>query len=137
MLAAFHSNVASSLIIASRFRVDSEIENWKLNRKFMTFSGHFLTRLLLGLVEDVSSGFRLYNLEKIELDLFDRFSMNGYDFFFKSAFILKRNKIGISEIGVSLRPRHYGTSKMYLSNIFSGLIELLRFRSEYRRRGRH
>jgi dolichol-phosphate mannosyltransferase len=137
MLVELNSNQESSVIIASRFKKDSEIQNWKLNRKIMTYLGHLLTRIILGLAEDVSSGFRIYNLEKIELDLFSNFSMDGYDFFFKSAFIFKHNEIKISEIGVSLRPRHYGSSKMYLSNIVSGLIELLRFRNEFRRRAGH
>ena len=133
MIGALHAHKGSGLVIASRFKINSDIENWKLNRRIMTFLGHFLTRLVLGLDEDVSSGFRIYDLKRIELSLFDGFSMNGYDFFFKSAFILKSKKILISEIGVSLRPRQHGTSKMYLSNIFSGLIELLTFRNEFRK----
>ena len=131
MVSALLKDSKSALIIASRFKTNSSLEGWTALRILMTYMGHFLTRFILNLKVDASSGFRVYDLSRIDLSLFDRINMSGYDFFFKSAYILTRNNLVISEIGVSLRSRNSGDSKMYLSNMLTGLIELLTFKIRF------
>ncbi|MFA5332015.1 MAG: polyprenol monophosphomannose synthase [Methanoregula sp.] len=102
----------SEIVIASRFIRKDSLQEWKLWRKFLTISGHFVTRLCLNIPYDVTGAFRLYKIDRIPKILFEKIASKGYSFFPESLNIMDRNGIRISEIPVILPKRTYGESKL-------------------------
>ena len=85
---------------------------------------------------DASGAFRLYNLSKINQNLFFLVQSKGYSFFFESLFILNLNRLKIKEIPINLPARTYGTSKMTWSDALNSLnfLILLFFRKLFRKK---
>ena len=112
------------LVIGTRFVEKGSLDEWKLSRKVITHTGHFITKALLRMPYDASGAFRLYRLERIKPYLFKMVKANGYSFFPESLYILFLNGIRVKEIPIKLPKRCYGDSKMTLRDICKGVISL-------------
>lgn len=112
---------------SSRFLNRSDLDGWNLRRKATTHLGHLLTRVLLGLPYDSSSGFRAYNLSNIPKKYFEFVESSGYSFFFESLKILDLNQVSIVDVPMNLPPRTYGSSKMKLKDILDSIKILFIF----------
>jgi len=112
------------VIVGSRFLEDESLPGWSPVRKLMTGFGHFLTQSLLGIRQDASGAFRVYDLTRIPPELFKLVTAKGYAFFFESLFILSCNKFKINEIPIVLPSRSSGASKMSLREIWRGVARL-------------
>jgi dolichol-phosphate mannosyltransferase len=110
---------AADVVIGSRYVQPDSLPGWTLIRKLLTTTGHLLTETLLGISQDATGAFRVYNLETIPRALFDLVQSRGYAFFFESLLIVNRNGFSIVEVPVKLPARSAGHSKM-------GLIEIQR-----------
>lgn len=121
----------SDIVVASRFIRNDSLQEWSLWRKFLTTSGHVATRLLLGIPYDITGAFRLYKLDRIPKELFEKVVSRGYSFFPESLNIMHRNGIRISEIPVILPQRTYGDSKLKFGDMIHWLwfIVALGFRN--------
>jgi len=115
----------ATIVVGSRYLQKDSLSTWNLFRKFLTYLGHFLTVNLLNVPYDASGAFRLYNLEKIDENLFGLILSRGYSFFFESLFILYHNKITVVETPIELPSRTYGTSKMTYKDAWNSLTFLL------------
>ncbi len=113
------------VVTGTRFTDPRSLKDWDPFRKAVTFTGHFLTRHLLKMPEDVSGAFRLYRLDRIPRELFDRVTAIGYAFFFQSLFILSRNGFKIKEVPIVLPARTCGHSKMTVKEAATGFLLLL------------
>jgi dolichol-phosphate mannosyltransferase len=100
------------LVVGSRYRQSGSLPDWNLLRKFLTYVGHALTYFVLRISGDASGAFRLYNLTRIDPEVFERVRSNSYAFFFESLFLLIRNHFVVAEIAIVLPARTYGHSKM-------------------------
>jgi dolichol-phosphate mannosyltransferase len=114
------------IVIGSRHILENSLQGWNLWRKFLTLTGHLLTKNLLNMPYDATGAFRLYCLGTIPLDTFDRISSKGYSFFFESLAILNLNAFRIKEIPITLPPRTYGHSKMKVNDMVYCLIFMFR-----------
>jgi dolichol-phosphate mannosyltransferase len=112
--------------VGSRFIKAESLPGWSLLRRLMTLIGHLLTRHLLGISQDASGAFRVYDLGKIAPQIFKLVTTKGYGFFFDSLHLLKCNKIKINEISIILPSRTYGNSKMSLIEVWKGLYHLFK-----------
>jgi dolichol-phosphate mannosyltransferase len=110
--------------VGSRFLQKESLPGWSPIRKMMTTVGHFLTKTLLGMPNDASGAFRVYDLTRIPREVFTLVKPEGYAFFFESLFILTRNKFTISEVPIVLPSRVAGASKMSLVEMERGLARL-------------
>ena len=90
----------------------------------MTHAAHLLTQIVLGLPYDGSGAFRVYRLDNIPQQLFDRVQDRGYSFFWESLYIIWINRIAIEQIAIPLPARTYGHSKMTLRDVGLGLRRL-------------
>lgn len=109
------------LVIGSRFLSGDGVKEWNPYRKFLTAIGHFLTVVLLKLPYDATGAFRLYDLTRIDLDIFQLVSSKGYSFFFESLHLFCVNGYKIKEIPVVLPARSCGHSKMRIRDILNSL----------------
>lgn len=100
------------LALGSRYLRKGSLSEWNPLRKMITLFAHFLTKTLLGLKEDASGAFRIYDLEKIPFATFQIITARSYSFFFESLFILRKNEFNANQIPIHLSARTYGSSKM-------------------------
>lgn len=118
----------ANIVVGSRYMQKDSLATWNLFRKFLTYLGHFLTVNMLSMPYDASGAFRLYKLKKIDKNLFQLITSNGYSFF-ESLFILYYNKTTIVETPIELPSRTYGTSKMTYTDAWNSLKFLLKLYS--------
>ncbi|MDX2053228.1 MAG: glycosyltransferase [Polyangiaceae bacterium] len=107
----------ADIVLGSRYMQNASLPGWSFFRKTLTVLGHTLTKTLLGISEDATGAFRVYNLETIPRGLFDLVQSRGYAFFFESLLVLSRNECKIAELPIALPARTYGSSKMSLTEI--------------------
>jgi dolichol-phosphate mannosyltransferase len=107
----------ADLVVGSRYLETDSLPGWSLMRKSLTTFGHLLTKALLGISQDATGAFRVYNLRTIPRELFGLVRSRGYAFFFESLLILERNGHPIAEVPISLPARTYGNSKMSLVEV--------------------
>ena len=100
------------VVVASRWLQSGSLPGWNVLRRFLTNFGHILTRYLLGMPQDATGAFRLYDLAKIPQHLFSAVKSRSYAFFFESLFLLRFNGFTIYEVPIVLPSRMYGHSKM-------------------------
>ena len=118
--------IGRPLVIGSRYQARHSLPGWNLMRRFLTHLGHFLTVNLLRLPHDATGALRVYRLDAIPRQLFDRVRSCGYSFFFESLFVLHRNNIAIEEMPIALPARTYGHSKMSWRETFRSIARLLK-----------
>lgn len=99
------------LAVGSRWARKDSLPGWNLLRRSMTWLGHALTRVVLGLPQDASSAFRAYRLDRLPRELFRLVHSGGYGFFFESMLVFHRNGCSIAEVPIVLPARTYGHSK--------------------------
>ena len=116
----------ATIVVGSRYMQKDSLATWNLFRKFLTYLGHFLTVNMLSMPYDASGAFRLYDLKKINRNLFELITSKGYSFFFESLFILHFNNITVAETPIELPSRTYGTSKMTYGDAWNSLKFLLK-----------
>jgi SAM-dependent methyltransferase len=104
----------------------NSLAGWNLLRKFLTLTGHFFTKYLLGIKYDATGAFRLYNLGTVPREAFDLVESSGYSFFFESLYVLNVNGFKIDEMPIILPSRIYGHSKMNVWEVFRSLKFLTR-----------
>jgi dolichol-phosphate mannosyltransferase len=127
------------VVVGSRWARRGSLPGWNIYRRLITWSGHFLTRTVLGIPQDASGAFRAYRLDRIPRDAFTLIRATGYAFFFESLFVLLQNGVRVKEVGITLPARTYGHSKMSSKAafrsacyIFELAIKARRFPNRYR-----
>lgn len=105
------------VVVGSRYIKSDSLPGWTIVRKMLTGAGHLLTKSLLGISQDATGAFRVYDLMRIPRDIFGLVTSRGYSFFFESLLVLARNGFGIAEIPIRLPARTAGHSKMTASEI--------------------
>jgi len=115
------------LVITNRFLKKNSLKDWDLQRKIITKSRYYLVWLLLQTKLDGSGAFRMYDLNKIKLNDILMSKDNNYNFFWQSAFLLEKKGYKIGEIPIDLPNRVTGSSKMKITDIISGVLNLFKF----------
>ncbi len=105
------------VVVGSRYLEQGSLPGWTLLRKSLTKLGHLLTETMLGISEDATGAFRVYDLQKIPRAAFDLVQSRGYAFFFESLLVLSKNGFRIAEVPITLPARTYGSSKMSFGEV--------------------
>ena len=113
------------IVITSRFLKKNSLENWPLQRIFLTRTRHVLISLLLSISYDASGAFRCINCKKVTLSDLILAKNNSYAYFWESIFILHKKKYHITEIPINLSYRIVGSSKMTVKDIFISVSYLM------------
>jgi dolichol-phosphate mannosyltransferase len=115
---------AADVVVGSRYLEDDSLPGWSIVRKGLTTMGHVLTKNLLGISQDATGAFRVYNLERLPRALFDLVRSTGYAFFFESMLVFERNGVAVGEVPIKLPARTAGHSKMSLTEIRRSITTL-------------
>jgi dolichol-phosphate mannosyltransferase len=108
---------AADVVVGSRYLEDDSLPGWSIVRKGLTTMGHVLTKNLLGISQDATGAFRVYNLARLPRALFDLVRSSGYAFFFESMLVFERNGVAVGEVPIKLPARTAGHSKMSMTEI--------------------
>ena len=114
------------VVVGSRFVEKNSLPGWSFSRLMLTHFGHFLTRYLLGIQQDASGAFRVYNLQNIPQDIFKKINSKSYSFFFESLLLLKMNGCLLNQIPITLFARTYGHSKLNFKEALQSGIFLIK-----------
>jgi dolichol-phosphate mannosyltransferase len=112
-------------VVGSRYLEIDSLPGWSLPRRVLTRLGHVLTKNMLGVSQDATGAFRVYNLTSIPRDIFDLVHSRGYAFFFESMLVLQRNGLAIAELPIKLPARMFGSSKMTVQEIQRSVSTLM------------
>tara|TARA_B100001057_G_C22799184_1_gene930850 strand:- start:563 stop:1282 length:720 start_codon:yes stop_codon:yes gene_type:complete len=114
----------NDMVITNRFTKKNSLKEWSFHRKFITTLRHIFVCNIFGVDLDSSGAFRIYDCKKIKISDILKAKNNGYSFFTESTIIL--NKIyKIGQIPILLPKRYSGYSKMRLSDIVFGLLDII------------
>jgi dolichol-phosphate mannosyltransferase len=122
--AVIEASANYDVVVGSRWITHDSLSEWTLHRRVLTFGAHFLTKNLLRLDHDSSSGLRLYQLRRIPRELFSLVDGTGYSFFFESMYILSVNGFRIGDVAIELPARASGQSKMGVRQALDGAVRL-------------
>jgi SAM-dependent methyltransferase len=112
------------ITVGSRFLEKDSLPGWSLIRKSLTIFGHALTKYLLGITQDATGAFRVYQLRSIDRAMFGLIASRGYSFFFESLFFAHQNGLSIKDVPIVLPARTYGESKMQMVDIRASVQQL-------------
>jgi dolichol-phosphate mannosyltransferase len=105
------------VVVGSRFLAKNSLSEWPLLRRVLTNTGHLLMSNLLGVSQDATGAYRIYDLKKIPVEVFRLVRARGYAFFFESLFVIHRNGFSIGQIPMNLGARAAGASKMTVREV--------------------
>jgi dolichol-phosphate mannosyltransferase len=115
----------ADVVVASRYLEPDSLPGWSMARKSLTKLGHLLTENLLGIANDATGAFRVYDLRRVPREIFSLVTSQGYAFFFQSLFILHQNGMRIVDTPIKLPARTYGNSKMNLREVQRSVWQLV------------
>jgi dolichol-phosphate mannosyltransferase len=113
------------VVVGSRYLGEESLPGWTIVRKILTRAGHLLTESMLGISQDATGAFRVYDLRTIPRALFELVQSRGYAFFFESLLIVNKNHFAIAEIAIKLPARTAGHSKMSFIEVRRSLTTLM------------
>jgi dolichol-phosphate mannosyltransferase len=125
---------SADVVIGSRYFDKGGIQNWPMHRRMISKGANWLAKLVLGIkVNDITSGYRAYNVSSIQDFLSTNISSSssgGYDFQIEILYILSRLNKKIVELPFTFANRTEGRSKLGIKDImhFASTVFKLRFR---------
>jgi len=114
-------------ISTNRFIKKNSLNEWPVQRRFLTKVRYYLINILLDMNYDSSGAYRCYKASKIKLNDILLAKNDGYSFFWESLYFLNKKNYSIKEIPVNLPYRKVGNSKMTFKDIFGSLLYLLKY----------
>jgi dolichol-phosphate mannosyltransferase len=119
------------LVIGSRYVVDGNIVGWKWHRKYLSKYANFFAKFVLNTeINDLTSGFRIYKSELLELINYDNITTNGYAFLVELINLILKENVKIIESPITFIDRQKGTSKMSAKIIIESVLSLLKIKKE-------
>lgn len=117
------------VVIGSRYIRDGGTINWRLRRILLSWLANRFARALLRMTgADLTSGFRAYRRDILEVIVPERVRSNGYSFLVEMLFLAQKAKARVTEVPIIFFDRSMGVSKISRSEIFRGFLTLLRLR---------
>ena len=113
------------LVVGSRHIKKNSIQTWPIARRFLTNFAFFVTKNFLKINFDATSGFRSYNLNKINPEIFYKIKSKSYSFFVESSFVISRN-LTVHALPIDMPIRFAEKSKMKIKDMTSTILLILR-----------
>ena len=116
------------LLISSRYRKDSKIEGWTIQRTILSFVSNMMAKFLLKVpVTDYTNGYRLYSKKAAEY-IVENCGKIGDGFIVLSEILLELhyNNFKIGETFTTFKNREKGSSKVNLRLIFNSFLGLFK-----------
>jgi dolichol-phosphate mannosyltransferase len=102
----------NDVVVGNRYMHMNSMADLSIFRRVLSVTAHAMTNLFLRMPYDATNAYRLYRLDKIDIDLFEKVESDSYSYFFESLYVLYSNKISITEVPIKIGGRSTGDSKM-------------------------
>ena len=122
---------SADAVIASRYLDKGGTQNWPVHRRLISKGANGLAKSVLGIkVNDITSGYRAYNVSSVRDFLSSNLSSSGYEYQIEVLHILSRLDKKIVEIPFTFANRTEGRSKLGIKDImhFASTVFKLKFR---------
>ena len=122
---------SADAVIASRYLDKGGTQNWPVHRRLISKGANWLAKSVLGIkVNDITSGYRAYNVSSVRDFLSSNLSSSGYEYQIEVLHILSRLDKKIIEIPFTFANRTEGRSKLGIKDImhFASTVFKLKFR---------
>ncbi len=117
------------IVIGSRYIREGKTVNWAIWRLLLSWTANLFARMVLNVYgNDLTSGYRVYRREILELIDLEKIRSNGYSFLVEVLFYAQRQRASICEIPIVFLDRTRGTSKISKHEIYRGALTLFRLR---------
>ena len=101
------------IAVGSRYVTGGKVENWPLNRIFISYGASVYVRLITWMpVKDCTAGFVCYKREVLEQINLDKIKFIGYAFQIEMKYSAWKKRFRIKEIPITFVDRKEGISKM-------------------------
>lgn len=115
------------ITIGSRYIPEGGVQNWEIQRRFLSWSANAFARAVLGLkAHDCTAGFRCYHREVLLNINLDRIFSNGYSFLVEMIFKCQRMGFTMGEIPIIFTNRQRGQSKISKREIYKAIYTVMR-----------
>jgi dolichol-phosphate mannosyltransferase len=107
---------AYDVVVGSRYVKGGSLdERWPLWRKYLSAFGNFYARTILAFpLRDVTTGYRMWRREALQIMPLERIRSNGYIFLVEMAYVAYLKGLRIIETPIYFADRRWGKSKMSL-----------------------
>lgn len=117
------------IIVGSRYVEGGGVVNWGLQRVILSKTANFYARTVSGLkVKDCTSNYRLYSAKFLKSLNFGRIYSDGYSFLVELLILAQHGGFRILEFPIVFKDRVEGRSKINLSEILGGALNILKHR---------
>lgn len=108
--------VTNDVVIGSRYVKGGSLDDrWPAWRKALSSFGNFYARTILqSPLHDMTTGFRMWRREALQVMPLDRIRSSGYIFLVEMAYVAYLIDLRISEVPIHFADRRWGKSKMSL-----------------------
>jgi len=115
------------ITIGSRYIPEGGVQNWEIQRRFLSWGANAFARTVLGLkAHDCTAGFRCYHREVLQTIDLDRIFSNGYSFLVEMIFRCQKHGYTVGEIPIIFANRARGQSKISQTEIYKAMYTVAR-----------
>ena len=119
-------DAGAGLAIGSRYVAGGSISGWGLHRRVLSFGANAFARTWLGIrPRDVTSGFRCYRREAVELLVASPVRARGYSTLVELLVRCQRAGFPVAEVPIRFVDRVRGRSKMSSREMFQGIASVV------------
>lgn len=123
----------ADLVIGSRYVKDGKLENWPLDRIFLSYGASIYVRLVTGLpVKDPTAGFIGYKARVLRSIDLSKIESIGYAFQIEMKYAAWKKDFRLKEIPITFKDREKGESKMSSAIIREAAKGVLKIKSKHR-----
>ena len=119
---------SNDLVIGSRYIKGGQTQNWPMHRQWLSRGGNLYAKLMLGSkLNDMTAGFRVFNVEFLKKMNLDTINARGYSFQIEMAYRTIQSRGRTAEVPIVFVEREIGESKMSKDIVTEALMLMTKF----------
>ena len=119
---------SNDLVIGSRYIKGGQTQNWPMHRQWLSRGGNLYAKLMLGSkLNDMTAGFRVFNVEFLKKMNLDTINARGYSFQIEMAYRTIQSGGRTAEVPIVFVEREIGESKMSKDIVTEALMLMTKF----------
>lgn len=119
---------SNDLVIGSRYVKGGQTQNWPMHRQWLSRGGNLYAKLMLGSkLNDMTAGFRVFNVEFLKKMNLDTINARGYSFQIEMAYRTIQSGGKTAEVPIVFVEREIGESKMSKDIVTEALMLMTKF----------
>jgi len=118
----------NDLVIGSRYVKGGSTENWPIHRQWLSKGGNLFAKMMLGTrVNDMTAGFRVFNVPFLKTMDLESINARGYSFQIEMAYRTIQQGGRVTEVPIVFIEREVGESKMSRAIVIEALVLMTKF----------